>query len=592
MALVFLRSKSRFAHLAFSSTLLAAVVAMACDSGGTTTTAVEDTSGKSAVGCNDALLIEDFEDGDGRICDSAQSDGRRGHWLTMGDGTSSHLTPAAGTMFTPTLIPGGREGSRYAAHMTGSGFTDWGAWMGFRLNEMGSAPRPYDASNSSGVTFWMKSNVPVYLSLTIPATIPVADGGTCPGGLAGVNCYNAPSISIAPPDDSQWVEYKVPYVALNQFGKVDASGNFGFGSESFTPEALVGIQFAAPANAAFDVWVDDIRFYSCQGTECVPTCVDPGQPVACPALGGESAGCWEAGTDCSTTATEDQFFNEVWGSGPADVWAAGYSFANHAGVLMHWDGAAWSSPPSGATAILNGVWGSRPNDVWAVGDYGVALHWNGTSWTNVPTGSTQSLSKVWGSASNDVWAVGHGGTVLHWDGSTWTAVTSRTALWLSDMWGSSAGDVWSTGFAEDGSASGIIHWDGSVFSVVKGDAVPGLSALWGSGPNDVWAVGSGILHWDGTTWSDSPTGITGKAFSGIWGSAADDLWAVGRDTVTSARELVHWNGTNWSSVPPGPGLSYAVWGSGPNDIWSVGLTATIDHWDGSAWKQVPLGALP
>src|SRR5436190_6265902 len=99
--------------------------------------------GKRRAGCRDTFDIDDLEDGDGAICDTADSAMRKGNWFTLGDGTSSQLVPAPGAPFTPTLIPGGRDGSDYAARMTGSGFTDWGALMGFNLNVQALGAQTY-----------------------------------------------------------------------------------------------------------------------------------------------------------------------------------------------------------------------------------------------------------------------------------------------------------------------------------------------------------------------------------------------------------------------------------------------------------------
>ena len=67
----------------------------------------------------------------------------------------------AGSPSSRRTIPGGRDGSRYAARMTGSGFTGWGALMGFNLNVQGLGNEPISATGAGGVRFWMKSNVPV-----------------------------------------------------------------------------------------------------------------------------------------------------------------------------------------------------------------------------------------------------------------------------------------------------------------------------------------------------------------------------------------------------------------------------------------------
>jgi hypothetical protein len=84
---------------------------------------------------------------------------------------------------------------------------------------------------------------------------------------------------------------------------------------------------------------------------------------------------------------------------------------------VHWDGSAWSTVPSGTTQIIVNVWGTGPNDVWAAGYAADILHWDGSAWsTAARTGDF--VFSLWGSGASDVWAVGTG--VQHWDGSTWT----------------------------------------------------------------------------------------------------------------------------------------------------------------------------
>jgi len=106
--------------------------------------------GKPRTICDDKNLaeppIDDMEDGDGFIC---ALNGWNGHWYTAGDGTSADLIPTSG--FEPTLIADGkRDTSRYAAHFAGSGFTYWGALMGFDFIDQGLGTRPIDASRMGG----------------------------------------------------------------------------------------------------------------------------------------------------------------------------------------------------------------------------------------------------------------------------------------------------------------------------------------------------------------------------------------------------------------------------------------------------------
>jgi hypothetical protein len=54
------------------------------------------------------------------------------------------------------------------------------------------------------------------------------------------------------------------------------------------------------------------------------------------------------------------------------------------GVILHWNGSAWSVVPSGTSTFLVGVWASGPNDAWVTGGAGTILHWDGAAWSVVP----------------------------------------------------------------------------------------------------------------------------------------------------------------------------------------------------------------
>jgi hypothetical protein len=129
------------------------------------------------------------------------------------------------------------------------------------------------------------------------------------------------------------------------------------------------------------------------------------------------------GTAWTTVYTSTTYWlRGIWGSGPNDVYvvggrSAGGGNAEETGVyvIIHYDGTSWTTMSSGtAYQFLENVWGSGPNDVFAVGADGTILHYDGTTWTEVAAGITGHwLYGVWGSASNDVFAVGDGGTILH-----------------------------------------------------------------------------------------------------------------------------------------------------------------------------------
>jgi hypothetical protein len=525
-------------------------------------------------------MIDDLEDGDRFICESAA---RKGFWYLQDDGTSTNLSPKGDVL--PVAIPGGRDQSQRAVRITGGGFKSWGVWLGLSLNGDPEAEEEvYDASGADGVRFWMKNNVPVQLWLPTSETLPVESGGTCVEAPGTFNCGNFFGYTIGDISPGAWVQYDVPFsAALQPSAMIDDAGNFYLGSASFEPSHLYEVDLAIAPNQLFDVWIDDVSFYTCEGAGCVPTC-GPYNPVACPGSAGVAAGCWPAGVDCASLLPFGLI--AVWGSGPADVWAAGDD-----GIIAHWDGARWARSAAPVANELpyyyTHLWGTGPNDVWAVGTRGVIVHWDGARWSPVPSGTDVMLTDVWGSGPADVWATGSSGTILHWDGVAWSTNQTGATATLDGIWGSGADDIWAVGYLSQpfGDALGgiIDHWDGAAWSEMPLAAGTNVQSIWGSGPGDVWAVGARgtIVHWNGTTWTLTPSGTITDAFTGIWGSGPDDVWAVGYKGT-----IVHWNGLAWSIATHAPTSLGAVWASGAGDAWAVGTNGTILHWDGATWSAV------
>lgn len=190
------------------------------------------------------------------------------------------------------------------------------------------------------------------------------------------------------------------------------------------------------------------------------------------------------------------------GTGPADIWAAGYDLDPSTDTLEmlfeHWDGTAWTATPSPTPpGGLDSVWGITaisPDDVWAVGDSALQVtrtaHWDGSTWTIVPSPSlhdginpTNLLTGVTAVASNDVWASGYEGNannqnfarpyMEHWDGSTWTLTTlpnqGGEGSLLFGTQALSHSDVWAVGQTQE--LNGAIltlteHFDGTGWSIV------------------------------------------------------------------------------------------------------------------------------
>jgi hypothetical protein len=163
----------------------------------------------------------------------------------------------------------------------------------------------------------------------------------------------------------------------------------------------------------------------------------------------------------------------VWGTSASDVYAVGYDAA---ALILHYDGASWSSMANAGYGHLNGVWGSSATDVYAVGSatetnldllvqqYAVLAHYDGASWSSTANVGENDLDGVWGSSPSDVFVAGLG--IWRYDGSSWSPMTLPNGWmqgWLSGVWGSSASDVFATGLFmfENGNTRGVIlHYGG------------------------------------------------------------------------------------------------------------------------------------
>lgn len=252
------------------------------------------------------------------------------------------------------------------------------------------------------------------------------------------------------------------------------------------------------------------------------------------------------------------------------------------------------------TGDLVAIWASGPSDAWAGGDNGVMLHWNGAAWSSVDPGTTNHIAAIWGSSASDVWAVagGLGGpntaNLVHWNGGAWSAVDAGTAMNLKGVWGTGPSDVYVAGAS--GVAGTVQHFDGTSWSNVWASDATSPEAVFGSGSKDVSIVGEDIyptfgdhfiLHGATSGFTEVASGAAQYLASG-WSASQDDAWAMGLGG------MLHWNGTTWTAVsttlPLGAG---GVWGLGSKQVFGVGGDQQIAAWDGSAWTTVhadPVGA--
>ena len=195
--------------------------------------------------------LDDFEDGNSLAI--AES-GREGYWYTVHDMTTGTIVPDS--QFTP--VPGGANGSRLAAHVQASGYSDWGALFDLELTYLSDGVHcPYNATNFAGLRFYVRGTGRIRVALVIPATQDKEYGGTC-DPAAGMTCYDSHTTQALLLSD-QWTLYELPWVAFQQRG---------FGTPaSFDPGTIMHVQFAFDTpELPIDFWLDEVSFWDGKAT--------------------------------------------------------------------------------------------------------------------------------------------------------------------------------------------------------------------------------------------------------------------------------------------------------------------------------------
>ncbi|APR77992.1 Hypothetical protein A7982_03339 [Minicystis rosea] len=209
---------------------------------GGTAAAVSATDAKR---CGPDGMLDDAEDENNQI---ALNKGRSGYWYTFGDKAGSTIAPAAGGTFA--MSPGGANGSKFAAHISGKVGTGDVVYVGMGFNFV-DPKGPHDLSAYKGISFWAKSNSPTRVRVKLP------DGNTDPEGKVCTACFNdfGMDLELTP----TWTKYTIPFGSASQLA--------GWGAPhpaSVERTKMYGVQWQVNTpGAAYDVWVDDIELTGC-----------------------------------------------------------------------------------------------------------------------------------------------------------------------------------------------------------------------------------------------------------------------------------------------------------------------------------------
>ncbi len=195
----------------------------------------------SMPACKNGLL-DDLEDGDGQVI---KQEGRDGYWFTFADTEGSTIEPRG--EYKPA--PGGANGSKFAGHASGKmapkGVSLY-AGVGFAITNPKS---PYDFKNAKGVQFWAKG--PGRVRFKTP------DVNTSPEGDRCSDCYNDFGVDITLQDS--WQRYTVP------FEKMAQQPGWGDRAPAVDSHHVFAVQWQfSTADAAYDLWFDDVTLVGCE----------------------------------------------------------------------------------------------------------------------------------------------------------------------------------------------------------------------------------------------------------------------------------------------------------------------------------------
>jgi hypothetical protein len=193
---------------------------------------------------SDASLVDDFEDGDGRIFKAFERDG---FWFGASDKTEGSSMSPTGT-FAAEKLPEAEvtKDNHYGAHLVASGQTNWGVVWGSALNWTRKGIKcPLNISAFAGLRFRAKGPGRIRVSVAVPEITPKDGGGTCTDG-----CYDAHGkhFDLTP----AWESYEMRWDKVQQGG---------WGTEArFTPERVVNLGINVDVKSLpIDFWVDDVE---------------------------------------------------------------------------------------------------------------------------------------------------------------------------------------------------------------------------------------------------------------------------------------------------------------------------------------------
>jgi hypothetical protein len=334
------------------------------------------------------------------------------------------------------------------------------------------------------------------------------------------------------------------------------------------------------------------------GELCSDFGFDYGRIACTPLCGPRFDACGTIGWRVGLGTAQDALY-AIWGvrtGTTTDLFTVGGT-----GGILHSDGGYWNPMVSNTKQQLTGVWGSARDDVYAVGsnpsfmagDGGIVLHYDGAAWTQVASLPTaHNLRAVWGRSGSDIYAVGDLGTVIHFDGATWSNVMPAPPApsQLLGVWGSDT-DMYVVGTTGTVPVAYKLS-AGSWQAITVTAPATALTAVWGHGPN-VFATGdTGTVITAAladTAWA-LPANLPALApdLTAVWGTSETDVYFVGARGL-----IVHFDGKRYEVIDNDAVRSNTgVIGLTPRELYAATRSGVVISNAGTQWTQPQLIADP
>ena len=287
---------------------------------------------------------------------------------------------------------------------------------------------------------------------------------------------------------------------------------------------------------------------------------------------------------------------------PDEGWAAGIISGSPQCILMHYQRGLWTIIPQPAGLAQNAgviqVQMLSATDGWALSATqiplndgqggtipgGVILHFDGTAWTIAVPRTRAPLLRLSMDSPTDGWVVGGSGLLLHYDGHTWSEVhdsgfASLGAVTLVDAL--SPRDVWVNG------DRGLARFDGSRWSRITiqdpayapGTRVTALAML---SDQDGWAIaGSQLLRDQNGVWSVvTPPAVPLPVALAV--PAAGEVWLASDPN----NQPLGFTRGQWRILKsPVHEAMAAITFVSPDEGWAVGAHGTILRYTGGSWQR-------